>query len=140
MMVDEFYFHHRRGLPQWERWGHPLDTLTVLACYLFLSGAPATTENLWIFGGLVTFSSLFVTKDEFVHTEVSSGFENWLHSLLFVLHPISLGLAGIIWFSQSLGDSWNEFQSYHFIILGQTGIVVLFLIYQIGYWNFYAKK
>ena len=33
MMVDELHFHRRRGLPRWERIGHPLDTATVLVCY-----------------------------------------------------------------------------------------------------------
>ncbi len=32
MAVDELHFHRRRGLGRWERLGHPLDTLTVLAC------------------------------------------------------------------------------------------------------------
>ncbi len=29
MAVDEVHFHRQRGLPRWERLGHPLDTLTV---------------------------------------------------------------------------------------------------------------
>ncbi|HWU42647.1 MAG TPA: hypothetical protein VN132_04380, partial [Bdellovibrio sp.] len=36
MLIDEFFFHHKRGLPRWERIGHPLDTITVLTCLLFL--------------------------------------------------------------------------------------------------------
>jgi hypothetical protein len=31
MAVDEVHFHRQRGLPRWERLGHPLDTLTVCA-------------------------------------------------------------------------------------------------------------
>src|SRR5262249_11498801 len=33
MAVDEGWYHNRRGLPRWERIGHPLDTLTVAATY-----------------------------------------------------------------------------------------------------------
>ncbi len=40
ILVDEFYFHRRRGLPIWERWGHPLDTLSLLICWLFLLCLP----------------------------------------------------------------------------------------------------
>ena len=30
ILVDEFWFHHRRGLPRWERLGHPIDTLPLI--------------------------------------------------------------------------------------------------------------
>jgi len=43
IMIDEFYFHVRRGLPKWERLGHPLDTLTVLACFAFVLFFPCTS-------------------------------------------------------------------------------------------------
>ena len=36
MFVDEFYYHHKRGLPRWERMGHPADTISVLICFLIL--------------------------------------------------------------------------------------------------------
>ena len=38
MVFDEGYFHRGRGLGPWERWGHPLDTVTFLLClgWLFL--------------------------------------------------------------------------------------------------------
>lgn len=35
MAVDEAHFHRWRGLPRWERLGHSLDTLTVLACFMW---------------------------------------------------------------------------------------------------------
>ncbi len=40
MFVDEFVFHRRRGLPRWERLGHPLDTLMVALCYGWLVAVP----------------------------------------------------------------------------------------------------
>jgi hypothetical protein len=40
MTLDEFYFHWQRELPRWERLGHPLDTLTVLGCYVWLLIVP----------------------------------------------------------------------------------------------------
>lgn len=89
MAVDEFVFHRRRGLPRWERLGHPLDTLTALACYAWLLFAPATKPStLGVYLGLCAFSCLFITKDEFVHARLCGPQETWLHAVLFVLHPI----------------------------------------------------
>jgi len=68
MAVDEFVFHRRRGLPRWERLGHPLDTLTAAACYGWLAFAPPSeSSTLGVYVGLCAFSCLFITKDEFVH-------------------------------------------------------------------------
>jgi len=66
--IDEFYYHHQRGLPKWEIIGHPLDTLTVMSVYLFAALTTYSTTNLYVFLALGIFSSLFITKDEFVHS------------------------------------------------------------------------
>jgi hypothetical protein len=60
MAVDEFYFHRRRGLPRWERLGHPLDTLTALACFVWLLSAAPSASSLSVYTGLSVFSCLFV--------------------------------------------------------------------------------
>ncbi len=125
MFVDEFYFHRKRGLLRWERIGHPLDTITVFMCYLFLLFASITQSNVIIYGCLAIFSCLFVTKDEFIHAKECSPSEHWLHAFLFMLHPIILGLAGWMWINQ-LPNS---------LLIGQTLITGMFLIYQIIYWS-----
>ncbi len=33
--LDEFHFHLKRGLPKWERIGHPIDTLSVVLALAF---------------------------------------------------------------------------------------------------------
>jgi hypothetical protein len=82
--VDEAWYHRRRGLPRWERIGHPLDTLTVAATYAWgLAGG-----SLAGYVALASFSCLFVTKDEVVHQRACASGEHWVHALLFVLHPI----------------------------------------------------
>lgn len=82
--VDEGWYHRARGLPPWERIGHPLDTLTVIATYAWgLAGG-----SLGGYVALASFSCLFVTKDEVVHQRVCSPGEHWVHAVLFVLHPI----------------------------------------------------
>jgi hypothetical protein len=130
ILFDEFYFHHRRGLPKWERIGHPLDSLTVLVCFAFLIFFEPSEFNLWMYAGLAVFSCVFVTKDEAVHLKHCTAAENWLHSTLFILHPLVFIAAGMLWYSQSANS----------LLVIQTFVLVAFLIYQIGYWNFYAKQ
>lgn len=38
--IDEFWFHRRRGLPIWERIGHPMDTFTILICMGYVLFVP----------------------------------------------------------------------------------------------------
>lgn len=124
MTADEFRFHHRRGLPRWERLGHPLDTATVLACYGTTLALPPTPFNLKLYAGLALFSCLFVTKDEFVHARRCSAAEQWVHAVLFVLHPLVLGTAALLWY---WGVRWP--------LIGQTAMTALFGGYQLVYWN-----
>src|SRR5262249_37133344 len=81
---DEFYFHRRRDLPRWERIGHPLDTLTIVLCLAWLLAGGSLTGYI----ALAIGSTLFVTKDEGVHTKHCGAGEHWLHAMLFALHPI----------------------------------------------------
>lgn len=128
ILVDEFFYHHKRGLPRWERLGHPMDTATVLACLLFIGLAPKTPMNEIIYYALAIFSCVFITKDEWVHRKYCSGAEMWLHALLFVVHPLLLFGAY---------SEWETNQNY--FLLAAAGIVVFF-VYQVVYWNFIEYK
>ncbi len=97
MAFDEIYFHRRRGLPRWERIGHPLDTLTVLLCLLWLLSVPASPGAVAAYVGLAAFSCLFVIKDEGVHLSHCPAGEQRLHAVLFTLHPLVLSSAGLLW-------------------------------------------
>ncbi|MGE5084709.1 MAG: hypothetical protein ACM3MG_00305 [Bacillota bacterium] len=123
-LVDEFMFHHRRGLPRWERIGHPIDTALVLICLLFLSFAAHSLVNEIIYYSLVVVSSICITKDEWVHRKFCTAEEMWLHSVLFILHPLMLVSAAF---------NWDKHPDY--ITLATAGIFVFF-VYQIVYWNF----
>ena len=126
MFFDEGYFHRRRGLPRWERIGHPLDTLTVVACQAFcVLRAPSSPHALGIFIGLAAFSSLFVTKDELVHSKLCSPAENWLHAVLFVLHPVVLACFAVLW---RQGDHPRLLQL-------QLGLTATVAIFQTLYWS-----
>jgi hypothetical protein len=125
MLVDEQVFHRRRGLPRWERVGHPLDSLTVLASYAWLMAASPSRQNALVYAALAGFSSLFVTKDERLHAKLCSPGEQWLHALLFILHPVVLIVAGWLWWVGQL----------RIVILAELVLVSAFAIYQLLYWN-----
>ncbi len=139
---DEFYFHHKRGLPLWERLGHPLDTITVLACYLFVINKQPNPTNLSIYLGLAIFSCLFITKDEFIHSEQSPPAEQWLHAMLFVIHPIGLTVLMAYWYGGQFPEYLNAeaLTSFKEFIKVQTIIVSCFLTYQILYWSVPWRK
>jgi hypothetical protein len=134
MFFDEFYYHRKRGLPKWEIWGHPLDTLSVLCCFYFLTHNEANRENLYIYISLSSLSCLFVTKDEWVHSKLCCTGEMWLHSMLFILHPLLLTAAGVLWFYKDIFEGSQTF------LLVQPYIITAFMLYQILYWGLPWKK
>ena len=122
MFVDEFYFHEKRGLLLWEKLGHPLDTLTVLLCYSYLLWGGG---DLTIYVVMSSVSCLFITKDEFVHSPVCPPAEHWLHSLLFILHPICFLAA---YFLREQGDIT--------FLKIQTLVIFIFMFYQALRWSY----
>lgn len=147
MAFDEGYFHYRRGLPKWERIGHPLDTLSVLVCMGYVLFVPFSAKTLPLYIVLASFSSILVTKDEFVHKKHCPAAENWLHALLFTLHPITLTSAGFIWpVAQGAAVApwiarWlNAPESLALFLRCQFSAMGLFLLYQIVFWNWIWKN
>ncbi len=135
MVVDEFWFHRRRGLGRWERMGHPLDTLTVLICYGIALFVPYSPTALMWYAGCAMFSMLCVTKDEFVHARACSAGEHWLHAVLFLLHPVTLAAAALIWMDWPAGA--GALQGF---LAATFGIVVTFGLYQLLYWNVWRPR
>lgn len=145
--IDEIYFHYKRGLPLWERIGHPLDTFSLWICLLFPIFVPFSETALKVYCGFAIFSCLMVTKDEFVHKHHCPWAENWLHALLFILHPLTLLLTGFMWpvvqgieVSEWL-STWlsNPFLLKMFLE-GQAIIVLCFFLYQAIFWNVIWKN
>lgn len=135
MLVDEFWFHRRRGLGWWERIGHPVDTLTVLVCYGVALFTPYSPTALAWYVGCAVFSMLCVTKDEFVHARRCSPGEHWLHAVLFLLHPVTLAAAALIWMDAPPGAAaWRGF------LAGAFGVVAVFGLYQLLYWNVWRPR
>lgn len=147
MVFDEGYFHIRRGLPLWERIGHPIDTASVLACMGFILFVPFSKTALIIYIALASFSSILVTKDEFVHKEHCPAAENWLHAVLFTLHPITLASAGFMWpvvqgveVTPWIARWLDQPDSLRLFLQMQFGTMTLFLFYQIIFWNVLWKN
>jgi hypothetical protein len=146
MLFDEFYFHWKRDLPRWERLGHPMDTLTVLLCWSVILFLPPRAGSLALYIGLSIFSCLFVTKDEWVHKEFCPPGEHWLHALLFVLHPLLMVSAGLLWpaihaqQAGALGFAWIRYEGFEgTFFAGNTLLTLLFGLYQLVYWNLIWK-
>lgn len=146
IFFDEFYFHRKRGLPFWERIGHPLDTLSVFACLAFTCLTSFTTFNLKIYIGLCIISMIMITKDEFIHKDICPKLEMWLHALLFINHPLLLISAGLMWSAGS--DIFPlEFMKElacdkHLIAIflkAQAVLTLLFCVHQLIFWNFIFK-
>lgn len=145
ILIDEFHFHWKRDLPLWERVGHPLDVCTLLACFGWLATQPFNDLNLAIYTGLAAFSCVFVTKDEWVHARLCDAGEQWIHSLLFLLQPVALISAGVIWgMAPSAGapatTRWaTAAEELRLVIPLQIALQSGFLAYQIIYWGILRK-
>ncbi len=129
MAFDEFWLHRKRNLPLWERVGHPLDTLTLIACLGWAATQPPGGTQRMIFATLAVISCLMITKDEWIHSRECQPIEQWVHALLFVLHPVVLGMAYLGW-TQGYGRG---------VILAQLLTVSAFFVYQVVYWNFLKR-
>jgi hypothetical protein len=131
MAVDEGVWHRRRGLPRWERVGHPIDTMSTAACYAWLSLVrPGSGGALAGYVVLCAASCLIITKDEPVHAKLCGPGESWVHAVLFVLHPIVFLAFGTIWMSGR----------YSWLLWGQCALTISFAIYQFAYWRFRWKQ
>lgn len=129
LLIDEFHFHRQRGLGLWERVGHPIDNLLLFLPLVFaFFRKPESDTARWIYFGFSALSCLLITKDEWVHTRECRASENWLHALLFVLHPVALGTGAWAWIQT--GTSFREaFESGSIlgkIFAGQLALMVLF--------------
>lgn len=120
--IDEFYFHWKRGLARWERYGHPIDTLFFLLALGAIIQIETVGEPFAIAAAVL--SSLVIIKDEFEHKKRSTGAENLLHALLFVLHPAVLYCCYL-----------NRDQ----LSVGLLLPAAAFLVYQLGFWVILKK-
>jgi hypothetical protein len=129
---DEFYCHRRRHLRKWERWGHPIDTAVFVLALAWLLISKPIQSSLYIYVGASVFSSLLITKDEWEHLDLCSGLENWLHALLYILHPCALIWAGVLW--------WTGSECFRAVVGMSAGLATSFGIYQVVAWNLLQRR
>jgi hypothetical protein len=147
ILVDEFYFHFARGLPRWERIGHPLDTFTVLAPILWLIFTPPSETNLTVFLAAAAFSCFFVIKDEFVHAGLCVPAEHVNHAVLFIAHPLVFAALALLWplYHEPAGGlspalAWLEhFRGLESALPAQAAVLGFYMMYQAVYWNLIWK-
>lgn len=99
-LLDEALFHRWRVLGRTESWSHVFDTgffALTISMPAFLT--PTKTRlALFVLGALI--SSVGITKDNWIHERECSPGEQWIHSLLFVLHPLVLATLAWLWLEQ----------------------------------------
>lgn len=143
MIFDEFFFHRKRILPKWERIGHPIDTVFILLCFLVVICLPMTKLSIILYFSLSVLSCFIIVKDESIHLKYCGKYEQYLHALLFILHPILLIILFFSWssFTKSYFSDMDYFNSplLKNIIYFQFISATLFLSYQILFWNFFFK-
>ncbi|HXT01524.1 MAG TPA: bifunctional 2-polyprenyl-6-hydroxyphenol methylase/3-demethylubiquinol 3-O-methyltransferase UbiG [Elusimicrobiota bacterium] len=97
MLVDERVFHRDRGLGEWESWGHVADSAFFAAALAPAALLAPGRGAMIAYAVLAVASTLLVTKDEWIHARECDGAENWIHALLFSLHPCVLIAVGALW-------------------------------------------
>ncbi len=135
IFLDEWLYHLKRGLPKWERIGHPLDTLSIIACMVFVLVIPYEASWIKFYVALGIFSCLLVTKDEFVHKHHCPAGEHWLHAILFINHSILITAMGFMW--PHLSEPGEFLRPF---LWSQAALATLFFLYQVIYWNFVYEK
>jgi hypothetical protein len=128
--VDELYYHRRRGLPAWERWGHPVDTLGLAVCVTVTLFLQPTHGALVLYVALCILSSLLLTKDEWVHSKRCQGGEAWFHAVLFLVHPLVLISMGMLWAREEARAARGVF----------LAAVTACMVYQSVYWNIVRRN
>ena len=124
MFVDEGAFHRVRRLGEWESWGHVADSAVFAAALTPAALFAPSVGAFWIFAGLGFFSTVLIAKDEWIHARECGGAEQWLHALLFALHPCVLIAVAAAW---ARGDA-------AFFRAGLPLVVAAYSFYQWFYW------
>jgi hypothetical protein len=141
MAIDELHFHRARGLPRWERIGHPLDTLSVIACLAWTLFAPFGRATLAAYGAFAVASCLLVTKDEAVHARHCTAREHWLHAVLFLLHPMVLACAAIVWAaSRRVAPLAIAAKPARAVLLCELAITAIAGLHQTLFWNLRSSR
>lgn len=124
LLYDDVVLHRRRGLPRWERAGHPIDAFFFsLPIAIAAFGGPTTPSG--VYWTLSFLSCIIILKDEWVHVGRIGALEATIHAALFVIHPVTLVAA------------WRLAQTGETLGLVLAWIALLGVVsFQTIYWNF----
>jgi hypothetical protein len=140
MLVDELRYHRARGLPVWERVGHPVDTAVMLSCLALTFVSAPTRRALLAFAALSFLSMALITKDEGVHLRACTPGEARLHAALFMLHPLALLSTLAAWAApEALAAAGADAARLRLALAAQLGVGAAFWLYQVLYWNFLCE-
>jgi hypothetical protein len=106
LLFDE-PLHRKRGLLRWERISHLVDAVALTLTYFvgFAAASFPSVFSLLVLYGLVAILTVGLSyKDEFIHKEACSAWENLVHALMFTLLGGSLSFATFVIASE--GDAW----------------------------------
>jgi hypothetical protein len=123
----------------------------VLGCFLIAAFAQFRPGMVDLYLVLAAASCLIVTKDEFVHSRECKAGEQWLHALLFVMHPLVLGAGFLLWVDRVgvipeagiggqyvLSSLWARVSvgpwTASLVLYAQCAAVGLFLLYQVNHY------
>ncbi len=124
LMYDDIVLHQRRGLPRWERIGHPIDTF-FFSLPIGLAAIKGFETSPGVYGGLSLLSCVVILKDEWVHVGRINALEATIHAALFVAHPVTLYMA---WQLAKTGQTMGLLIAW----MALVGVAV----FQIIHWNF----
>lgn len=131
--VDELFCHRSRGLSLLEARLHIIDTLlAALPLLVILVAGQITSSTMAIYTVVSTLSCLSITKEEGLHQKVCGPWEHWIHSLMFMVHPLVY---------ISLGYQWvNNTANLAPIALTYFIMMLSFTLYQLVYWHSTHKR
>lgn len=133
-MYDELFLHRKRGLTLYEARLHWIDTALVVFVQALAVFCEPTGFTMTLYLLAAILSCLSITKEEWLHREVCSGSEHWLHAMMFMLHPLSLLAAGITW--QRLDRPLIHLADWRLnVLLVYTAGTAIFLVYEMFYWR-----
>jgi hypothetical protein len=124
LMYDDIVLHQRRGLPRWERIGHPIDAF-FFSLPIGIAAWKGSETSPAVYGGLSLLSCMIILKDEWIHVGRIKALEATIHAALFVIHPVTLYAA---WELAKTGQTIG-------LLLAWVALMSVFA-FQIIHWNF----
>ena len=130
--IDEYYFHRKRALCRKEVLGMFLDGALYLPPLVIASFAPYNDTWNVVFISFAVLSCISISKNEWFYKDDLSLKERWVHSVLYILHPILLYGFYHSWINNYFVHNLN----FWMVQIMYLGFGVKTLTHQLIYWNY----